>query len=215
MQFRLGPAVYRVQITDGPIIDGDGTDLLGECDWAKREVRLSGAMPAMRRLEVLAHELRHAWVNHCGRARSSEEDANNVASFFLAVYRDLLRQGGEPALQRMSPGSLFTEPAPDVQDDLWDAAGQVNGAECGVCSTRFSASNVITGHPVHDERLNKLVVVRSLFCEHCAHVQEWREGCTNSGTPNGQVVTAPEYKRGRAVAQFLQQHGARIGIAVA
>lgn len=101
MTFPIGPNVYRVVISQGKLRYEDGEEVCGLFCWVDHAVYLCGVMDPARRLEVLFHELRHAWRHHFGKVFTDEDDANNAASFVLMCHRELLRQGGERALMRM------------------------------------------------------------------------------------------------------------------
>jgi Zn-dependent peptidase ImmA (M78 family) len=66
MQFRVGPWVYRVRITENRLYDENGAELAGLFVWRDREILISNAVPVRQRLDVLVHELRHAWREHFG-----------------------------------------------------------------------------------------------------------------------------------------------------
>lgn len=104
LKFSIGPTLYVVRISDEPLIF-EGRQVDGLCDEGCEEsgvITLCSLLPRRRRLHILIHELRHAWVWLHGRSADDDEaDANNVASFTLDVMRQLQEQGGEPALLRM------------------------------------------------------------------------------------------------------------------
>ncbi len=104
MEFPVGPWVYKVIITAGKLRADDGEEVAGLHVWTENAVYISGIIPIARRIDVLFHELRHAWRNHFGRTiLGDEDDANNAASFAAMCYRELTRQGGEQALMELRP----------------------------------------------------------------------------------------------------------------
>jgi hypothetical protein len=209
MQFHVGPWVYTVQITDAPILADDGAEQAGRWVWSTRTILISGTIPVQRRLQVLLHELVHAWRHDLGKPATDEDDANSMSAFTASVMRQLYRQGGEPALMRLSPDGIAST---DVGD--WDSASEITGAQCGTCGTSFSPMQIVTSAPVGDATTGRMFVIRALLCEHCGHVQQWREGATNAGAPNGRVLGTPRLLRGEAMTAFLREHGQQFGVMV-
>jgi len=105
MQFHVGPVVYTVTITPGELYsDWFDEELIGLCLHDGRKILISGACRPDERIEILFHELRHAFCAHHGRAPGDEEDdANNAATFAISMWRQLQSQGGEAALRAMVP----------------------------------------------------------------------------------------------------------------
>jgi len=103
MKFLIGPWLYTVRVTSGPIYH-DGAECAGLFVWRDREILISSTVPVGSRLDVLIHELRHAWREHFGAGENVEGECNNVASFCVSVWRQLTEQGGEPAVEAMHPG---------------------------------------------------------------------------------------------------------------
>lgn len=104
MKFEIGPWTYSVQITDGPLYDDNGLEQAGRCEWRTQSILISGAIPVTRRLEVLLHELRHAWVFTFGRPAGEEDDANNAAAFAAMAINEIDRHGGTRALMQLGEG---------------------------------------------------------------------------------------------------------------
>lgn len=99
MRFRIGPHRYLVAIVPG--LRHDGEPVAGLIRERQRRILINADEPVSHRLDVLIHELRHAWQFHIGIPADPEGEANNAASFFVAVLRQLQRQGGEAALRAM------------------------------------------------------------------------------------------------------------------
>lgn len=104
MKFQVGPWTYTVKITRGALrCAGVDEECAGLFVWRDREILISGKLPVTSRVDVLIHELRHAWREHFGAGLNIEDECNNVASFCVSVWRQLLEQGGEAALEAMAP----------------------------------------------------------------------------------------------------------------
>jgi len=200
MRFRVGPWVYRVRITDEPIYDENGKEQAGYYVWRDREILISGAIPVRRRLDILCHELRHAWIEHFGQSRDIEGDCNLSSSFTASVMRQLLSQGGEAALMRLNSAGVIDHSA------RLNIASERMGAECMVCGHRFSPLQVTTEPAQFDTAGGRLVMRRWLYCEFCGHVQRWSELATNSGLPTGSVLDTPELIKGREAGEFMREH---------
>lgn len=103
MRFIVGGTRYCVCIPDEPLANAGGNPVNGLWEWSTRTIWLSGDTDPANRLEVLLHELWHAWRHHYGKPVDEEAECNNAAAFFLEITRQLARQGGEAALRRMEP----------------------------------------------------------------------------------------------------------------
>ena len=200
MRFHVGPWVYRVRITENRLYDENGAELAGLFVWRDREILISNAVPVRQRLDVLVHELRHAWREHFGAGENIEGECNNVASFTASIMRQLLRQGGEPTLMRLDCNGMVNHAA------KLNIASERLGAECMVCGRRFSPIQVSCETAQFDTAAGRLAVARWLFCDFCGHVQRWHELATTSGLPTGEVLDAPELLKGKAAQRFLSEH---------
>lgn len=103
MRFNVGPFAYEVVVTDDHLEAEDGTSLLGLCQFVGRKILISSQVPRSERLEVLLHELGHAWHQHVPKPRTEEEHANLWATAMASAWRDLVSQGGEVAVQALEP----------------------------------------------------------------------------------------------------------------
>lgn len=104
MKFRVGPWIYRVVVMAEEFCDEQGRVLDGRCVWRDRQILLAASLSQQLRLEVLMHELRHAWIYHFGNPTETEAHCDNVATFTVDVMRQFCRQGGEAALASLAPG---------------------------------------------------------------------------------------------------------------
>jgi hypothetical protein len=101
--FQVGPRNYAVRIARGPIVlDGDAC--MGICDPANREILLAHDLAPHLRLEVLLHELAHAFIFAFGFPRDVEAFCDFHASVSQQTWRDLNRCGGLDALLALAPG---------------------------------------------------------------------------------------------------------------
>lgn len=207
MRFRVGPWIYRVRITDGPLHNEHGEECRGLCVYASREILISGLLPPRQRIDTLMHELRHAWRHHFGAPADEESDCNNAASFAVEMMRQLQKQGGEPALMRLTARGIGEEGAAAP-----DYAGRHTPAQCARCCTQFNPVAIVTGPAKFDDERGAFFVTRSLYCDYCSHVQVWQEVATQSGQPTGQVAAEPNFLKGEEAAEFLRKHGGRFGV---
>lgn len=187
MKFRIESKVITIGVCPGPLLrDGEprGAVLHG------RELLIAGDVVPADRLTVLVDQLRMLWEANAGVAMPSTA----VASFFVNVHRQLLAQGGEPTLMRLGA------------DGMVDAGGVDHlgadpvSVQCGRCGSLVAPGSIATGGPEFDHRIGKMVVRRSVECEHCDDVMSWTEGLTAAGTPNGRVVAGPFYRKGTVTA---------------
>ncbi len=207
MQFRVGPWIYRIRISDAPLVDGEGSPAAALWLWEERVLLISGSIPCNTRIDALVHELRHAWQTHFGRPLDDEGDANNAASFSVDFMRQFLSQGGEAALMRLNCGGIVDDATgPD------DLASEPAGAQCAGCGGSFSPAQIVTEPAAYSSASGSLHVVRSLYCDFCGHVQRWTEGATSAGFPNGKIARPPRFIKGEAASEFLRKHGALCGV---
>jgi ribosomal protein S27AE len=87
-------------------------------------------------------------------------------------------------------------------------------AQCGRCCSLVAGGAVVNSPARWSDVAAGRVMTRTLFCSHCGHLQQWVEGATPAGQPNGAVVSGPEYVDGPAVGDFLRQHPEAIGVMV-
>jgi len=186
VQFNLHPWRYRVRICPGPLRK-DGEPVVGLVH--AREILLCGTLVARERLEVLLDQLRKLREHHHGPLAPEY-----LPSFMADMMRQLLSQGGEPALARLDA------------DGAIDAGGAEQltaepvGCECGKCGTRYGAHQIATGAPEFRADVGRLVLRRSVECEFCNHVMSWSEGTTGAGNPNGRIMSGPFYSRPHATS---------------
>ena len=235
MQFHISTETYRVRINEDRLFH-NGKECLGLAIYHAREILLSPALPPAQRLTTLLHELRHAWQFHFpATCATAEEEAVLSATIMKSTLMDLNAQGGARTLERLQyipdpqvddddeplPGRepeppTVTEPrfvpADQVEEHESPAMSRAGRAECGQCTLLIADGSIVTG-PVHwDHEAKGVTVHRQLFCPHCYCVQEWDEGATLAGVPNGAVVRGPEYMTGADVEAFLQKHPAAVGM---
>jgi hypothetical protein len=220
MRFHIGPWEYAVEITEEKLVDDEGAECVGLCVWMDNRIQISAGIPRQRRLDVLLHELRHAWRHHLGRSIDDEDDANNAASFTKMCIEELVSQGGEKALMAMEPGEAVGDCRPqDPQDcppqvsiQTWASGAPGGGFSCAFCQRPFSPGEIITERERFDEKSGKLIVPRAVYCDGCDHVLEWHEGAMFDGSPNGQAIGSVRRMRGRDVIEWLKRHGEQVGI---
>lgn len=219
MRFHIGPWVYFVVISEGPLKDENGIDCAGLCSWLDSTIYISGRIPLERRADVLLHELRHAWNHHFGKPESIEEDANATASFTMMCIKEFVSQGGEKALMAMTaatPAAIVPSViTPSGSSDTWAQSSPDGGTECGWCGRRFSAGEIVTEEPVFHAQSGKLVVPRSVYCDGCSHVLRWHEASMFDSTPSGQIVGKLSRLRGADATVWLRQFGEQAGVMVA
>ncbi len=207
MLFNVAGWVYELKISEGPLHDEAGQPIAGICSESKRQIVISGDAPPRQRLDVLLHELRHAWQYHVGRPSDDEGDANTAATFTASFMRQFLRQGGEPALMSLGLDGV-------IDRGIGGAPQAPTGCQCGTCGTSYGAQQIVSEAPTVDARSGLPGVTRRIYCEHCDHVMEWIEATNQSGVPVGQVVAGPSYIRGQASRDFLLEHGHKFGVYV-
>lgn len=192
MQFHIGAWVYRLRISAEPLVDSAGTELAARWDWERQELLLSGSLPPQRRLKALLHEHAHAWRHELGVPADEEGACNSDSARSAQFWRDLLRQGGEPALLRLNADGVVDHSAGE-----WEVPVEPRTPTCPVCGGCLSLP-VRNAQPVFDLRLGRLTLQRQADCEFCGHTVCWTEGATCAGVPNGQVLGTAQIRRGAA-----------------
>jgi hypothetical protein len=205
MNFKIGAWKYRVRITNEPIYDDAGRQQSGGVYWAERTILISGTIPLELRIDTLLHELCEAWAYHVGHPQPGEDYANSTATFTALAMAELARQGGVASLMRLLPAGRL-EHTDDELEQLGDSGGEHYAAQCRACGRMFARLSVVSGKPFFDMGHQAMCLRRTLYCEDCNHLQEWLEGATASGHPNGRVYGEPVFKRGEAVERFAREH---------
>jgi len=242
MRFRVGPYVYRVRVTEEPLVDQrTGETLLGEAVFHSKELLVSGAVQPTSRLEVLLHELKHAWLFHFPPPANEEQHCSFFAAVSEQAMLDLAEQGGVEALARLSPSGppappleagpriAFDDPppaeekpegtdephvAPPMYVHRFESKAKAHGGRvhCCTCGMMINAAAVVTGKPRWNPGAGGMTVDRALYCPHCDRLQLWTEGVNLYGTPNGGLVGDPVIRRGRQVEEFLRKNPQAIAI---
>lgn len=234
MKFRVGPWIYRVRVMDVPIVE-NGVELLGQAVMQYREIRVSPVVAADHRFNVVLHELKHAWLFHFPQPRTDEEQCNLSAAIMASMYEDLNNQGGVVALENMTPDlppgaderrrlvpvemDLFGESqrfAPPQCVQPWETLATSSGdrAQCRDCGLIVAGGSIVSGDAKWDDNAAGVVIVRTLYCPHCDHLQEWTEGANLKGKPNGSVVGEPRFVGGEKRDAFLAAHPECAGMVV-
>lgn len=235
MRFRVGPFEYALRIVaDRPVLDGRGVD--GLIDYEAETISIYHGVRGRRRLNVLLHELGHAWDYHFAPGTDAEASANHKAAYAQQALHDLDEQGGVAALEALLPvaetDGCSDGPTFDTEDesraDADEAAfegvrivrdaqtlrlGTASRADCFVCGRFVYARRIDTGKPyflrVHRGiPIGGWVVNRAMYCGECGHVQAWIEGVDPmTGGPNGVPIDEPDLLTDRGeVAAWLAEH---------
>src|SRR6185437_4835142 len=91
MLFQVGPWTYRVEIAR-TLVNDKNEPILGRCDLDSMIIYVAADVSPQARLNVVLHELRHAWRFHFPAPRTDEEEADFSATITAAAYRDIRRQ---------------------------------------------------------------------------------------------------------------------------
>lgn len=219
MLFDVGPWKYRVLIHPTNLFGDDGQEVAGLCVWIDHEIIISGVIPRERRLAVLLHELKHAWVFTFGDPADTEADAQQSAAFTAMFHKSFPEQGGESALMAMEPVTEDSpppaQPAQGSSTLTWAQASPDGGTECGCCGRRFSAGEIATEPAKFVPLTGKTLVQRGVYCEGCNYVQIWNEGVLLDMSPSGAIVGKLGQLRGTDAVEWLRQHGEQAGVMVA
>jgi len=104
MKFNVGPFSCRVIIVEQPpIFDGKPCD--GLIDFDSELIQITMRLSGKRRLNVLLHEISHAWQFHFPMPCEEEGQCDFFANAAQAAMQDLLAQGGIDALNAMQPAA--------------------------------------------------------------------------------------------------------------
>lgn len=205
--FKVEPWVYKVIVSEFPLIGPSGNHAAGLHSWSDMQLIIGGDMPLRRRLEILLHEAFHAWRQHHGRPTDEESLCDQVASFATAFFRQLSRQGGERSLMQLTHTG--------VVDDSVDVGVSVNliSAECQTCRETFQPEQVVISRVQFDTAHGVNFVERSLYCDGCHHLQKWRELVNNAGEPIGRKLGAVAISHDAdEIRHWIVEHGGRIGV---
>lgn len=232
MRVHVGPFAYTVKIVQAPFIV-DGAILLGQARYLDRAILISSAVPADRRMEVLTHELKHAWHYHVPIPHDAEEDAQLSALITSQLLADLAKQGGAACVEKLLPESVEAleaepKPRPPTKVPEWvhyipvrvveavDSVAVPSGgrAQCGRCELIVAAGAIVNSEPEWSHKHHGVVVKRTLYCSHCNQLQSWVEACSFRGVPNGAVVEEPTWQDGDKVDEFLREHPQAAGVMV-
>ena len=88
MKFTIGSWTYRLRIATGDLTF-EGRSVAGLCRETECEILLAGTMPARKRLNVLLHELTHAWIFATGQPESvtGNDGASGDGPEFVEILR--------------------------------------------------------------------------------------------------------------------------------
>ena len=119
MQFRVGALSYDLIITDHRPISPDGHECDGLADLDQQLISIFTGVRGQRRLNVLLHELRHAWRYHfgAGEAHGEETDCDLSAHYAQQAMADLENQGGLYALDGLVSEAMQTPDVPGLPSD--------------------------------------------------------------------------------------------------
>lgn len=192
MRFKVGPWVFRVSISTGPITH-TGEEVMGLCFPDDRKILISHKVPAGGRMAVLLHELTHAWCFSGSQPSDLEGWCDLNAMIFTQALRDLRAQGGEPAIERLQPGETLSPTTSRLN--------LTTARYCHACTGTVGIASVVI------EQTDKPGIVQmTIYCPHCDHLQRWREVSTEDGQPSGMMVGTPRIVRGAAIVAFLANH---------
>ena len=113
MQFRIGPHIYTAFISKFKIIH-ENEEVLGILATDGRVIAICSAVHRKSRLEVLLHEIRHAWdFEFARKLYDIEKECDLYAAMTAQFIIDFAEQGGEKTLNGLRPrGTLeFCEEA--------------------------------------------------------------------------------------------------------
>jgi hypothetical protein len=187
MIFHVAHAAFRVRITDESLQDDQGKEAAELIDWPNHIVWISSKMPVQRRLHALFHGLRHAWQMTLGIAADAESDADQSASYAIASWRELERQGGEAALMRLQSDGVIDQGA------HLEHPAEIRQPQCGVCGG-FLEVPIRVGQPRFDSPNARMAVDCEGDCEFCGHTVTWREAATTKGVRTGHVIAEQRVK---------------------
>ena len=105
LRMNIGPFVYTVRVHDRSIM-WDGKERMGLATHADRAILISPKLRAAARIEVLLHEVRHAWAFHNERRGASEVECQRFAMMALSALKDIVGYGGETAVEAIPQMAL-------------------------------------------------------------------------------------------------------------
>jgi hypothetical protein len=232
MHMHVGPHVYQVviaqKITGGRI---------GLADYLNRRLLVAACVPPAHRLDVILHELAHAFSYHFPSPTDEEAAANLTATIAASAMKDLARQGGVDVLMRMdsapdapdAPAAVVPVAAPVAVAERriepvtqCPTVASADRAQCACCETIVNGSAVWKGEKrpateaesgVAPGEVVHWVIDRVMYCPHCDALQSWVETCSPGGWPAGVVVAGPVRVTDReAVAEFLERCPQAVGV---
>lgn len=227
MRFNVGPFVYALEISDQrPCFEGHACD--GIIDFSAEKIIIFTGVRGRRRLNVLLHELRHAWLHHFPHSAEEEANCDMAAMYAQAAMQDLAMQGGIEALDalvssdeanaiRLEPVLVTDAQMRQIEQRIAPLScvttldirriGRAGRAECAICAQTFADGNIVTEPPTWHDLAKAMVVNRTLYCEGCNHLQSWLEGLDLSGSPSGVPVTEPEFcTETKSIEDYLAAH---------
>jgi len=91
ISFNVGPWIYTLRIVR-KLVNDRNEPILGRCDLDSMIIYVAADVSPQARLNVVLHELRHAWRYHFPAPRTDEEEADFSATICAQAYRDVRRQ---------------------------------------------------------------------------------------------------------------------------
>lgn len=183
MKFRIGPWMYRLRITEGPLVH-EGVPCLSACLQSPREILIAGDCPVADRGRAMYTELTRAWTFEKGIPASADGWLALAASMAMQATIDLNQQGGILALRSLRPA--------ESADGAAARLGLSRERVCGTCGGSVAGGSVGCS-PAADK---PGIVDLELYCEFCGQTQFWQEAQTIAGMPSGIVVGEAYFRAG-------------------
>lgn len=189
MRFKIAAIYYDLHIAPGRLYNEE-QEVLSVTVELERQIIISAVCPPESRILALMRELSAAWMMHVGKPSTTERLADLMGSILTQALTDLAINGGAEGIMRLRPGESPQAGAVKV--------ALTRARQCALCASTVSGGSVVC-EPTTTPGVLRLAI----YCDHCNHVQEWKEMASPAGFPDGMVKGKPKFIKGKAVAAFL------------
>ncbi len=209
----IGGEKYSVGIPLIGIVDDGGGRLWGRNNPEHNRIEIDETCPLRRRLETIAHEVAHAWLEFMPLPRTEEEFCNAIGRIAARLATDLERAGGTARLLLLGRQRAVITPRELSELNPTDRI-DAGANQCNKCGTSIAPGSIVRDGP-HKHAHSATGVIRLRFvCTFCEKLVVWIEQASPGGLPNGIQVEKQRQTGGEELTEFCRDYPDESGIIV-
>ncbi|MBB6429205.1 hypothetical protein [Algisphaera agarilytica] len=203
-RFKIGHDTIKTTLAKEPL-EHHGHHCWGLNHSDRNLIEICPKCPPGRRLDVLLHELRHAWNDRFPRPHDDEGDADHYAAMTACILKQIMDQGGPGMLLAMEM-DVLTDFDPAKFTGTLVERGLDRRHACNVCQQPVGPGSVLLTSPRPHPTLGSSMVGLAFYCDNCNHVQHWGELANTAGNPTGVCCLEPEYLTPEETRAFCERN---------